>query len=160
MSLSNFGSWWWTGRPGVLQSMGSQRVNTTERLNNNKLWIEEINTPLLRLAIPLEMFCKTEDPFTLLPHCTSLSILPFDFSFSLFLSLWCIKEPGIQTPRRWLFWGTSLPSSQSAGFPNKVIFLASVPHLSNSLACCVMSRASLDLVTRLKETSEGTGWHS
>ena len=21
-----FGSWWWTGRPGVLQSMGSQRV--------------------------------------------------------------------------------------------------------------------------------------
>ena len=22
----NFGSWWWTGRPGVLQSMGSQRV--------------------------------------------------------------------------------------------------------------------------------------
>ena len=26
MSLSNSGSWWWTGRPGVLQSMGSQRV--------------------------------------------------------------------------------------------------------------------------------------
>ena len=22
----SFGSWWWTGRPGVLQSMGSQRV--------------------------------------------------------------------------------------------------------------------------------------
>ena len=22
----NYGSWWWTGRPGVLQSMGSQRV--------------------------------------------------------------------------------------------------------------------------------------
>ena len=28
-------SWWWTGRPGVLQPMGSQRV-ITERLN----WIE------------------------------------------------------------------------------------------------------------------------
>ena len=26
VSLSNSGSWWWTGRPGVLQSMGSQRV--------------------------------------------------------------------------------------------------------------------------------------
>ena len=26
MSLRNSGSWWWTGRPGVLQSMGSQRV--------------------------------------------------------------------------------------------------------------------------------------
>ena len=26
MSLSNSGSWWWRGRPGVLQFMGSQRV--------------------------------------------------------------------------------------------------------------------------------------
>ena len=26
MSLVNFGSWWWTGRPGVLQFMGLQRV--------------------------------------------------------------------------------------------------------------------------------------
>ena len=26
MSLRNSRSWWWTGRPGVLQSMGSQRV--------------------------------------------------------------------------------------------------------------------------------------
>ena len=30
------GSWWWTGKPGILQSMGSQRVGhdwATERLN-------------------------------------------------------------------------------------------------------------------------------
>ena len=26
MSLSNSGSWWWTGRPGMLWFMGSQRV--------------------------------------------------------------------------------------------------------------------------------------
>ena len=26
-------SWWWTGKPGMLQSMGSQRVGTTEQLN-------------------------------------------------------------------------------------------------------------------------------
>ena len=26
MRLASSGSWWWTGRPGVLQSMGSQRV--------------------------------------------------------------------------------------------------------------------------------------
>ena len=26
MSLVSSGSWWWTGKPGVLQSMGSQRV--------------------------------------------------------------------------------------------------------------------------------------
>ena len=29
----NSGSWWWTGRPGVLQSMESQTVDTTERLS-------------------------------------------------------------------------------------------------------------------------------
>ena len=26
MSLSQLQSWWWTGKPGVLQSMGSQRI--------------------------------------------------------------------------------------------------------------------------------------
>ena len=31
----NSGSWWWTGRPGVLQSMGSQRVG--------KDWATELN---------------------------------------------------------------------------------------------------------------------
>ena len=30
------GSWWWTGKPGVLQSMGSQRVRHDWGLNNNK----------------------------------------------------------------------------------------------------------------------------
>ena len=39
----NSGSWWWTGRPGVLHSMGSQRMDMTEQLNwtlskNEKWW--------------------------------------------------------------------------------------------------------------------------
>ena len=34
MSLSQLRIWWWTGKPGVLQSMGSQR-DMTERLNND-----------------------------------------------------------------------------------------------------------------------------
>ena len=33
----NSGSWWWTGRPGVLRSMGLQELDTTERLN----WTEQ-----------------------------------------------------------------------------------------------------------------------
>ena len=33
----NSGSWWWTVRPGVLQSMGSQKSDMTERLN----WTEQ-----------------------------------------------------------------------------------------------------------------------
>ena len=35
MSLSISGSWWWTGRPGVLRSMGSQRVGHD--------WVTELN---------------------------------------------------------------------------------------------------------------------
>ena len=42
----NFGSWWWTGRPGMLQSMGSQRVGHDKEtelnwtfLNYSFLWI-------------------------------------------------------------------------------------------------------------------------
>ena len=34
----NSGSWWWTRRPGMLQSKGLQRVDLTERLN----WTEPI----------------------------------------------------------------------------------------------------------------------
>ena len=37
--------------------------------------------------------------------------------------------PSIQTQTRWLFWDISLPSSQSACFPNKVVFLALISHL-------------------------------
>ena len=35
MSLSNSRSWWWTGRPGMLQSMESQRVRHN--------WVTELN---------------------------------------------------------------------------------------------------------------------
>ena len=34
----NSRSWWWTGRPGVLQSMGHKESDTTERLN----WTEPL----------------------------------------------------------------------------------------------------------------------
>ena len=31
--LASSGSGWWTGQPGVLQSMGSQKLDTTEQVN-------------------------------------------------------------------------------------------------------------------------------
>ena len=55
------GSWWWTGRPGVLQSMGSQRVGHN--------WVTELNwtepTPVC-LGFPCdsadkESSCNAED---------------------------------------------------------------------------------------------------
>ena len=54
MSLSKLWDWWWTGRPGMLQSMGSQRVghdwatelNWTEALSScgAKSWLEQGET--------------------------------------------------------------------------------------------------------------------
>ena len=41
MSFSKLGSWWWTGKPGVLQSMGSQELDMTEWLNWTELKIWE-----------------------------------------------------------------------------------------------------------------------
>ena len=42
----NSGSWWWSGRPGVLQSMGHKELDMTEWLN----WTEL----MLILKLPLE----------------------------------------------------------------------------------------------------------
>ena len=49
-------SWWWTGKSGILQSMGSQRLDTTEWVN----WTEwtsfkETGAPLLRERDLLEI---------------------------------------------------------------------------------------------------------
>jgi len=41
MSLSRLGSWWWTGKPGVLQSMGLQRVGHS--------WQTELNSSVPHL---------------------------------------------------------------------------------------------------------------
>ena len=57
--------------------------------------------------------------------------------------LWSINEPGIQALTRKLFWHVSLPSSRSASFLNKLIFLASTLQLLDLLAYHVASGASL-----------------
>ena len=47
-------SWWWTGKPGVLQSMGSQKLDTTQRLN----WKKHLPAGIQRL------FSHQEEPPT------------------------------------------------------------------------------------------------
>ena len=70
---------------------------------------------------------------------------PFYFTSSSPPPLCAIKETGIQSPRRWLFRDISLPSSWSAGFPNKVIFPASTPRLRFVvLSCGEQSKLGLD----------------
>ena len=110
---------------------------------------EEINTRRQKIGHSLGDVLQNWRPF----HFTSPLPLTlysvFDFSSSLLLSLWYIKEPGIQTQIRWLFWGASLPSSQSASSRIKVSSLPQHLTLSDSLACRAASRVSLDLVTLL-----------
>ena len=44
--LVNLGSWWWTGRPGVLQSMGGKDSDTTAGLNWTELnWCKVAQGP-------------------------------------------------------------------------------------------------------------------
>ena len=70
---------------------------------------------------------------------------PFYFTSSSPPLLYSIKETGIQTPIRWFIRDTRLPSCLPA-FRIKSYFL--LQHLvSDSLACRVVSRASLDSVT-------------
>ena len=43
----NSGSWWWTGMPGVLQSMGPQRIGHN--------WVTELNLPLFTYELHITM---------------------------------------------------------------------------------------------------------
>ena len=49
----NSGSWWWTGRPGVLWFMGSERVRHD--------WVTELNWDKIYWAIDLDIFEEIED---------------------------------------------------------------------------------------------------
>jgi len=51
----NSGSWWWTGRPGVLQFMGSQRVGHDWATDLN--WTELIQQFLTAIWISYFYFC-------------------------------------------------------------------------------------------------------
>ena len=68
--------------------------------------------------------------------------------------LFSITESSVQTLLRWLFLDISLPSSWSAGFLNKVIFLASTLCPLDSLASHVASRVSLDSVTEVPQKTK------
>ena len=64
------GNWWWTGRPGVLQSMGSQRVGHD--------WVTELNwtDTDINANLPVRPTCS-------FPHL--VSTCPFSASLFLFL---------------------------------------------------------------------------
>ena len=69
--LVNSGSWWWTRRPGMLQSMGSQRVGHN--------WATELNWTELNLYVSMLLSPFVQPfPFLLCPQVCSLCLcLPF-----------------------------------------------------------------------------------
>ena len=89
-------SWWWTGKPGVLQSMGSQRVGHD--------WVTELNCPLqcLRLnscSINVSWmrewgcecsYCLSANPPPLCPRNTQAHHIHFCHS-STFLPAWNVS---------------------------------------------------------------------
>ena len=50
----NSGRWWWTGRPGVLQSMGLQRVGHD--------WASELNWTGITWSVSLKYRCQGPTP--------------------------------------------------------------------------------------------------
>ena len=50
------GSWWWTGRPGVLQSMGSQRVGHNWATELIKLLYLELQRLIINLILVLTIW--------------------------------------------------------------------------------------------------------
>ena len=66
---ASYGGWWWTGKPGVLQSMGSQRVGHD--------WATEMNWAELKFHLPNIPSCSQGSEYALLSPslntCCSLS---------------------------------------------------------------------------------------
>ena len=59
----NSGSWWWIGRPGLLQSMGSQRVGhdwvTELNWKCNKMKLDPYLAPFTKINLKQRLNCKT-----------------------------------------------------------------------------------------------------
>ena len=64
----NSGSWWWTGRPGREQFMGSQRVGHN--------WVTELNLPITLLEDSLTLNLCALPSTIQLPDCLSDSPSP------------------------------------------------------------------------------------
>ena len=81
------GSWWWTGKPDVLQSMGSQRVGND--------WAIELNWGLCMHAKSLHL-CPTV--------CSPMDYSPPGFSVHGILQAWILEWVACHTPPRGSFW--------------------------------------------------------
>ena len=90
----NSGSWWWTGRPGVLQSMGSQRFQYD--------WATELNWTELKHEIG--NFYQGAARVALL----ALLVVGWIWDGEAWLLQWVMSEDTHGPPRRLRWWRTHL----------------------------------------------------
>ena len=81
----NSGSWWWTGRPGVLRFMGSQRVGHDWVTEMN--WTELKYTTNSNLPVLLNLVVNPNE-LSFIYFSLPSSLPPFFLSFSFFLISW------------------------------------------------------------------------
>ena len=89
----NSGSWWWTGRPGVLRFMGSQRVGHD--------WATELNwTELILLNTAFLGVSKQGRRVPSQPHFQNGYLLLFKFkaSYEVDNEKWIIFKVNLQNP--------------------------------------------------------------
>ena len=99
----NSRSWWWTGRPGMLQAMGSQRVGHD--------WVTELNLQSIYKMHSLLFPCRaslysTACIHNLRTHAIQLSLplCPLDTNKSVKLQFWkvkLLKRPLVGSQGRW-----------------------------------------------------------
>ena len=85
----NFGSWWWTGMPGMLRFMGSQRVGHN--------WATELNwTELILYPDFIPVICRRV-PVSASLYCHTISSLPCPMAAMLLHPSRCFKEDKSRT---------------------------------------------------------------
>ena len=92
----NSGSWWWTGRPGVLRFMGSQRVGHDWAAKLN--WTEPYNSYIYFVTCPVQntapsiLYIKYLE--SLLHHIYNLLVQNVRLGFLFYFSVsWCLVPP-------------------------------------------------------------------
>ena len=118
--FSSFRSWWWTGKPGMLQSMGSQRVghDWMTELDWNSLWYHELQharfpCPSLSPSFLKFMSIESVMPSNHLILCHPFNLLPSNFpSIRVFSSESALR---IRWPKYWSFSFNVSPSNEYSG---------------------------------------------
>ena len=114
----NSGSWWWTGRPGVLQSMGSQGVRHD--------WATELKLNSFAYTfVNLLLLVASSWPLPIFLH---INLLFYNFSYSLF-----VKNTNVLYMFSIFHLISSLPLNFYDYFSDKEFFPSIVRLLNSSL---------------------------